>query len=100
MTAIAPCRDCGIETLAEEWGEHSEYYMVHDAVWAQAGMAPGGGYLCVGCLEQRLGRRLNPGDFPAVPLNDPGLPSTPRFAWSYRTPRLQERLSGQGRLFP
>ena len=42
--------------------------MVEDAVWAAAG-APEG-YLCVGCLEERLGRPLVPDDFPPLPLND------------------------------
>jgi hypothetical protein len=44
--------------------------MVHDELWAQAGMEPFGGWLCVGCLERRLGRRLVPADFKAVGAND------------------------------
>jgi hypothetical protein len=36
----------------------SEVYTVHDAVWTAAGMEPFGGCLCIGCLEQRLGRKL------------------------------------------
>ena len=45
--------------------------MVHDELWAQAGMDKLGGCLCVGCLERRIGRRLVPADFKAVPANDP-----------------------------
>jgi hypothetical protein len=44
--------------------------MVHDELWAQAGMEPLGGWLCVGCLERRLGRRLVPADFKPVVAND------------------------------
>src|SRR5262245_59749408 len=49
----ADCRRC-------TWGE---VYMVHDHLWEAAGMAPDGGFLCIGCLETRLGRRLAPADF-------------------------------------
>lgn len=41
--------------------------MVWDEVWAEAGMAPHGGKLCVGCLETRLGRELTCEDFPPLP---------------------------------
>jgi hypothetical protein len=41
----------------------TEMYIVRDAVWKKAGMEPFGGCLCVGCLEQRLGRKLKPKDF-------------------------------------
>jgi len=45
------------------FGPNSEIYTVRDAVWAKAGMEPFGGCLCIGCLEERLGRRLKPKDF-------------------------------------
>jgi hypothetical protein len=76
------CVDCGVNTapgtpagdfarmLLERDGsfnaridEHTEMYMVKDAVWEKAGMKPFGGCLCIGCLEARLGRRLRPKDF-------------------------------------
>jgi hypothetical protein len=41
----------------------SEVYYVKDAIWEEAGMRPWSGCLCVGCLEQRLGRQLRPKDF-------------------------------------
>jgi hypothetical protein len=49
-----------------------EYYMVHDDLWARSGMKPHDGQLCIGCLEDSLGRRLVPGDFTSVPVNEPG----------------------------
>jgi hypothetical protein len=48
--------------------EGFERYKVHDEVWKAA---RGEGWLCVGCLEERLGRRLTPDDFPAhLPINN------------------------------
>ena len=44
--------------------------MVHNSVWAKAGMDRDGGYLCIGCLERRLGRMLRPRDFTSAPIND------------------------------
>lgn len=57
-----PCTDCQQDTLGEA-------YMVTDSLWAASGLAPNGGKLCVGCLEQRIGRQLAPPDFKDVPLN-------------------------------
>jgi len=52
------CRD-------DVWG----YYMVHDEVWAAAGLHRRA-HCCLRCLEYRLGRPLEVGDFPAgVPIN-------------------------------
>jgi hypothetical protein len=57
--------------------ERSEIYMVRNKVWAAAGMEPGGGCLCIGCLEKRLGRQLRPKDFqPRHPFNE--MPGTAR----------------------
>ena len=41
----------------------SEVYHVKDKVWFKAGMRNWNGCLCVGCLEQRLGRQLQPNEF-------------------------------------
>ena len=62
--------------------------MVHDSVWADAGMPPmseneDGDYLCIGCLEIRLGRRLTPHDFA-----DAGVNSIDR----WNSSRLNDRL--------
>jgi hypothetical protein len=60
----------------------SEIYSVRDAVWKKAGMAPWGGCLCIGCLEQRIGRKLKPRDFERDhPFNSPHFPATPRLTW-------------------
>jgi hypothetical protein len=79
------CIDCGFNTapgfstraelnaaFAAQWidqgvpqtiDHRSEVYTVRGALWARAGMEPWGGCLCVGCLEERIGRRLKPKDF-------------------------------------
>ena len=65
--------DNGIEQTIDN---KSEVYTVRDAVWRAAGMEAG--CLCIGCLEKRLGRRLNPKDFQRNhPLNWVGT-GTPR----------------------
>jgi hypothetical protein len=56
--------------------------MVHSEVWTLAGMKKG--FLCIGCLEKRIGRELVPADFTDVPINDPDNP--------WNTPRLRSRL--------
>lgn len=55
--------DCGINTQ-----EINEYYTVHDEVWLAAHPADHG-LLCIGCLENRLGRALTADDFPCYPIN-------------------------------
>ncbi|WP_255951566.1 hypothetical protein [Streptomyces odontomachi] len=67
-----PCCDCRTATA------RTEYYMVNDTVWAAAGMPVGAGILCIGCLEQRLGRQLIATDFTNCPANDLADPRRPR----------------------
>jgi hypothetical protein len=71
---LSRCADCGIGTLTL-----GEYYMVKDDVWEQAwagrrkawhGKVPGQEILCIGCLEQRIGRTLTSSDFTDAPVND------------------------------
>jgi hypothetical protein len=57
------CVDCSRNT------QH-EHYFVHNEVWASAGM-PECGMLCVGCLEDRLGRQLTSRDFTSAHINNP-----------------------------
>jgi hypothetical protein len=57
------CLDCGVDTVAL-----GEYYALHEDVWLRAHPA-GEGMLCIGCVERRLGRRLNALDFTAAPVN-------------------------------
>jgi hypothetical protein len=59
------CLDCREDTI-----ELDEYYMLRDDVWLEANPARDG-MLCVGCVEQRLGRALRPGDFTTCVVNDP-----------------------------
>lgn len=60
------CLDCAVDT-----GKINEYYMVVDHLWEQAGVEPQGGMLCVGCLEDRIGRRLTGFDFTQCYVNRP-----------------------------
>ncbi|MBA4033208.1 MAG: hypothetical protein C0480_01190 [Bradyrhizobium sp.] len=95
MTAL--CIDCGVDTAPDDdrrrrGARTSEYYMVHNHVWLAAGMVKadptnlGRDFLCIGCLEVRLGRRLTPDDFPDVPVNKPD---------RWNSPRLNARLAGR-----
>jgi hypothetical protein len=58
------CADCLVNTAAI-----GDYYIVHDTVWAAAGMAETDGMLCLDCLANRLGRPLQFSDFPLLPIN-------------------------------
>jgi hypothetical protein len=78
------CLDCGMDTR-----QAGEYYMLRPDVWLTA-HPDGTGMLCVGCVEQRLGRRLERPDFVDCAIN--GLPTTTR------SKRLKDRLSGPGDL--
>ncbi|MEU6208193.1 hypothetical protein ABZ814_31990 [Micromonospora musae] len=84
----------------------AEYYMVLPAIWRTAvlaGLLPGLDqlgkppirYLCVGCLEARIGRRLTAADFTDVPVNSRD-PKWSSFAWWWRSPRLSRRLADPG----
>ncbi len=89
------CVDCGSDTTpctGKRGCRHKgrwEHYMVHNGVWAEAGMPPStikaygetdGNFLCIGCLEIRLGRSLTPDDFTSVLINGPSSWDTPRLA--------------------
>jgi hypothetical protein len=77
----ARCRDCRVDTLNMPGGGGyylHEWYMVHGDVWAEAGMAALGGFLCVDCLERRLGRPLEREDLTDVELNRLSSSDTPR----------------------
>jgi hypothetical protein len=57
----------------------TEVYTVTRKVWQATGLAERGGCLCIGCLEQRIGRRLKPNDFVQDPLlNGSWIPATRR----------------------
>jgi hypothetical protein len=64
--------------------------MVHDHVWQAAGMPAEpalAAYLCIGCLENRLGRELTGADFTDADVNVPG---------PCMTTRLLGRLTAPG----
>lgn len=66
----ASCFECGVDT--HELGEFS--YMVRRDVWlAAVPWNTDGGmfdFLCIGCLEARVGRQLTAADLPSeVPMN-------------------------------
>lgn len=45
--------------------------MVHNELWeALTQEFNGAGFLCIGCLEHRLGRHLKSSDFTEVPVNE------------------------------
>ncbi|MCW2763838.1 MAG: hypothetical protein JWR85_4039 [Marmoricola sp.] len=60
------CMDCGVDT-----NEIREYFMVDDHIWNKH-VPEYHGFLCIGCLESRMGRTLDATDFPAhLPINHP-----------------------------
>ena len=84
------CGDCGTELMpdTEPGSKDWQHYMVHDQVWADAGLKPRDGWFCIPCLETRLGRPLSGADLTDVPLNAPDRDDdTDRLAALKRTPR-------------
>lgn len=57
--------DCAVDT-----GKIGEHYFVHTPTWLAA-VGSIRGMLCVGCLEKRLGRKLNGDDFTSATINSP-----------------------------
>jgi hypothetical protein len=61
------CMDC-----EKHISEFNEYYMVHEWIWNSVVINDEVyRYLCIGCLESRLGRQLRPDDFTGYPVNSP-----------------------------
>jgi hypothetical protein len=79
------CNDCGLVTRGEAYGDEHEYYNVHDDIWAQSGLGPNDGMLCIGCLEKRIGRKLKSDDFGNCLINTHPL--------YIRSERFTDRLS-------
>src|SRR4051812_46231525 len=76
------CHDCEMATTPTPEG--GELYRARAEGWRGAKrwtpVGPRLRFLCVGCLEQRLGGRLPRGAFPAVPVNAPSPIDSPRLA--------------------
>lgn len=79
--AATYCVLCGVDT----WKVH-EYYMVKERIWKKHG--PHKGMLCIGCLEERMGRKLVAKDFTDAPIN-----TDPEDKLWARSVRLRDRLS-------
>lgn len=60
------CLDCKVDT-SHRTGI-GEYYMVHNSIWESLNIGKRG-MMCIGCLEARIGRKLNSTDFTDCPLN-------------------------------
>lgn len=76
------CLDCGVDT-----NKIDEYYMVKGHVWTQAMGDKPDGMLCIGCLEKRIGRRLQLQDF-TEHMNQHG-------PWAGADRRLSKRLANR-----
>lgn len=60
------CINCDINT-----SEINEYYMIEDHLWKKVNPNITG-MLCIGCVENKLGRKLNSADFTPYPINQIG----------------------------
>jgi hypothetical protein len=49
--------------IPQTFDDRTEVYMVKSTVWRAARMEEYDGCLCIGCLENRIGRELKPRDF-------------------------------------
>ena len=58
--------------------------MVRNELWDVITAALPARFLCVGCIEQRLGRQLAGADFTEAPINDP--------AREWMSDRLRDRM--------
>jgi hypothetical protein len=92
----SPCLDCGRDTTPckgglrcrgrRPWCRHKgrwEWYSVQQHLWEEALGSDHDRrdtFLCIGCLERRLGRQLTPDDFTEVAINELTTWDTPRLA--------------------
>lgn len=72
------CVDCSVNTHFID-----EYYMVDFDLWNSVMGSQNTGMLCIGCLEDRIGRKLTTEDFIDAPIN------YGCFGWSER---MRDRL--------
>lgn len=75
------CSVCG-QNVKLIWEFH---YKIKSEIWLT--VANSSEFLCIGCLEQRLGRYLIPNDFTRESIN--------RITFGKKSARLQNRLQGR-----
>jgi len=63
----SPCVDCRVNTHHRDG--IGESFMLNQWVWDSIQFQDSADYLCIKCVEKRLGRRLTPPDFILCPLN-------------------------------
>lgn len=82
--APTTCDDCADDvTPYDDYGRPVdggwEWYMVRSEIWESASREGGPpSILCIGCLEDRIGRRLTPDDFADLGINQPGWATSER----------------------
>jgi hypothetical protein len=78
--------DCGVNL-----DDHNEEIMLLDHVWLEA-VPTERGMLCIGCIENRLGRKLQRDDFTRYSQSaaDEGLPVSERLRSRLRRPGQRE----------
>jgi len=87
---VFPCADCGMTLTVRGtlWGigdRDSEWFLVKDRIWRQSQRKGECRFLCVGCLENRIGRKLTADDFKrSAKVNFVG----------QKSPKLRRRMRG------
>jgi hypothetical protein len=72
MSSSSNCVDCGVDICPDSEKRNGrrvrngrngrwEHYMALPEIWKAAGMGVDDGYMCIGCLEGRIGRELTGG---------------------------------------
>jgi hypothetical protein len=56
------CEDCGKDCFKDE----KDYYMIQHDLWEKHGV--GRGMICMDCIEDRLGRKINAADILICPI--------------------------------
>src|SRR5262249_8583541 len=81
------CQDCGAMLMCRSFlgGVDGDWCMLKDWVWRAATLGTDTRFLCIGCIERRIGRKLTASDFKrSAKVNFTGNKST----------RLRQRMKG------
>jgi hypothetical protein len=88
---VVVCDDCGSPLYVIPAGilgggdGSGEWFMLKDRVWSASQSMGDARFLCVGCIERRIGRRLSSTDFRrSAKVNFAGT----------KTPKLRQRMRG------